>query len=121
MYDPVHRKRMRQDLATVKLNEEEAQKKVESNIKNIDVGERIKDKEMDSSKINQDANLATFKKLPKSKYGIAGKKDTKGKKKKKGKGSGSGDEASGNSSGESDEESGNRSGSVKKEGNSNNS
>ena len=85
MYDPVHRKRMRQDLATVKLNEEEAQKKVESNIKNIDVGERIKDKEMDSSKINQDANLATFKKLPKSKYGIAGKKDTKGKKKKKGK------------------------------------
>ena len=54
MYDPVHRKRMRPDLANVKLNEEETQKKVESNIKNIDVGTRIKDKEIDSSKINND-------------------------------------------------------------------
>jgi hypothetical protein len=121
MYDPVHRKRMRPDIANAKLNDEEAQKKVESNIKNIDVGTRIKDKEIDSSVINKDGNLATVKKLPKSKYGIIGKKDEKGKKKgKKGKGSGSGDEASGNSSGESDEEIGNRSGSVKKEGNSNN-
>ena len=45
MYDPVHRKRMRTDLIKKKLNEEEAQKKVESNIMNIDIGSRIKDKE----------------------------------------------------------------------------
>ena len=105
MYDPVHRKRMRQDLASVKLNNEETQKKVESNIKNIDVGSRIKDKEIDSSKINHDNNLTTVKKLPKSKYGVAGKKDNKkkkdGKSKKNKNGEGSGDE-----SGESDEEDG---------------
>ena len=83
MYDPIHRKRMRQDLVSVKLNDEETQKKVESNIKNIDVGSRIKDKEIDASKINHDNNLTTIKKLPKTKYGIAGKKDGKGNKKKK--------------------------------------
>ena len=81
MYDPVHRKRMRLDLANVKLNEEETQKKVESNIKNIDVGSRIKDKEIDSSKIDNDNNLTTVRKLPKSKYGIVGK-NAKGKNKK---------------------------------------
>ena len=53
MYDPVHRKRMRSDLLSKKLNEEETQKKVESNIMNIDIGSRIKDKEIDSSKINK--------------------------------------------------------------------
>ena len=106
MYDPVHRKRMRHDLANAKLNEEETQKKVESNIKNIDVGSRIKDKEIDSSKIDNDNNLTTVKKLPKSKYGIVGK-NAKGKNKKDkrrhGEGSdeesgdeGSGDEGSGN-------------------------
>ena len=84
MYDPVHRKRMRSDLLSKKLNEEETQKKVESNIMNIDIGSRIKDKEIDSSKINKDNNLATIKKLPKSKYGIVKKKE-KTKKKKEGK------------------------------------
>lgn len=56
------------------MNKEENQKKIESNIKNIDVGSRIKDKEIDSSKINGDQNLATIKKLPKSKYGVIKKK-----------------------------------------------
>ena len=84
MYDPVHRKRMRSDILSKKLNEEETQKKVESNIMNIDIGSRIKDKEIDSSKINKDNNLATIKKLPKSKYGIVKKKE-KTKKKKEGK------------------------------------
>ena len=84
MYDPVHRKRMRSDLLSKKINEEETQKKVESNIMNIDIGSRIKDKEIDSSKINKDNNLATIKKLPKSKYGIVKKKD-KNKKKKEAK------------------------------------
>ena len=100
MYDPVHRKRMRPDLANVKLNEEETQKKVESNIKNIDVGTRIKDKEIDSSKINNDNNLTTVRKLPKSKYGIVGKnaKGNKNKKDKKRHGEGS-DEESGDEEG----------------------
>ena len=99
MYDPVHRKRMRLDLANVKLNEEETQKKVESNIKNIDVGSRIKDKEIDSSKIDNDNNLTTVRKLPKSKYGIVGKnaKD-KNKKDKRRHGEGS-DEESGDEEG----------------------
>ena len=104
MYDPVHRKRMRNDLVNVKLNDEETQKKVESNIKNIDVGSRIKDKEIDSSKINKGDNMTTLKKLPKAKYGITtGKKDKeKNKKKKDGKkknrgGNGSGGEYSGES------------------------
>ena len=79
MYDPVHRKRMRQDLEKKKLNEEETLKKVEGNIKNIDVGSRIKDKEIDSSKINQSHNMVTVKKLPKSKYGIVKKKEKKNK------------------------------------------
>ena len=93
MYDPVHRKRMRPDLANVKLNEEETQKKVESNIKNIDVGSRIKDKEIDSSKIDNDNNLTTVRKLPKSKYGIVGKNAKgKNKKDKKRHGEGSDDE-----------------------------
>ena len=99
MYDPVHRKRMRLDLANVKLNEEETQKKVESNIKNIDVGSRIKDKEIDSSKINNDNNLTTVRKLPKSKYGIVGK-NAKGKNKKDKKRHGEGsDEESGDEEG----------------------
>jgi len=86
MYDPVHRKRMRNDLVDFKLNNEETQKKVESNIKNIDVGSRIKDKEIDSSKINKDDNMTTLKKLPKSKYGTLSKKEKdKNKKKKEGK------------------------------------
>ena len=86
MYDPVHRKRMRNDLVDFKLNNEETQKKVESNIKNIDVGSRIKDKEIDSSKINKDDNMTTLKKLPKSKYGTLSKKEKdKNKKKKDGK------------------------------------
>ena len=74
MYDPVHRKRMRPDLDRKVLNEEETYKKVEGNIKNIDVGSRIKDKEIDSSKIDHDKNRVTVKKLPKSKYGIVKKK-----------------------------------------------
>ena len=99
MYDPVHRKRMRPDLANVKLNEEETQKKVESNIKNIDVGSRIKDKEIDSSKIDNDNNLTTVRKLPKSKYGIVGK-NAKGKNKKDKKRHGEGsDEESGDEEG----------------------
>ena len=83
MYDPVHRKRMRNDLICKKLNEEETQKKVESNIMNIDIGSRIKDKEIDSSKINKDNNLATIKKLPKSKYGIVKKIRKKNEKERK--------------------------------------
>ena len=79
MYDPVHRKRMRPDLEKKKLNEEETLKKVEGNIKNIDVGTRIKDKEIDSSKINQAENMVTVKKLPKSNYGIVKKRDKKNK------------------------------------------
>ena len=108
MYDPVHRKRMRPDLVNAKLNDEETQKKVESNIKNIDVGSRIKDKEIDSSKINHDNNMTTIKKLPKSKYGIINKKEKNIKKKEGGKspdkkkhrnkdGTGSGGEYSGDS------------------------
>ena len=88
MYDPVHRKRMRNDVVNTKLNDEETQKKVESNIKNIDVGSRIKDKEIDSSKINQDNNMTTLKKLPKAKYGLTlskKEKDKNNKKKKDGK------------------------------------
>jgi hypothetical protein len=81
MYDPVHRKRMRSDLLSKKLNEEETQKKVESNIMNIDIGSRIKDKEIDSSKINKDNNMATVKKLPKSNYGVVKKKEKPKKKK----------------------------------------
>ena len=88
-----------------KLNEEETLKKVEGNIKNIDVGSRIKDKEIDSSKINQAHNMVTVKKLPKSNYGIVKKKD-KNKTKAKNKlddndlsgsasGSGSGSESAG--------------------------
>ena len=99
MYDPVHRKRMRLDLANVKLNEKETQKKVESNIKNIDVGSRIKDKEIDSSKIDNDNNLTTVRKLPKSKYGIVGK-NAKGKNKKDKRRHGEGsDEESGDEEG----------------------
>ena len=99
MYDPVHRKRMRLDLANVKLNEEETQKKVESNIKNIDVGSRIKDKEIVSSKIDNDNNLTTVRKLPKSKYGIVGK-NAKGKNKKDKRRHGEGsDEESGDEEG----------------------
>ncbi len=79
MYDPVHRKRMRPDLEKKKLNEEETLKKVEGNIKNIDVGTRIKDKEIDSSKISQAENMVTVKKLPKSNYGIVKKRDKKNK------------------------------------------
>ena len=93
MYDPVHRKRMRSDLINKKLNKEETQKKVESNIMNIDIGSRIKDKEIDSSKINKDNNMATVKKLPKSKYGIVRKKEKSKKnreKKEKNEQSGSG-------------------------------
>ena len=99
MYDPVHRKRMRPDLEKKKLNEEEKYKKVEGNIKNIDVGTRIKDKEIDSSKINQDKNMATIKKLPKSKYGIVKKKEKTNKNLKNTltelEGSGSGSDSSG--------------------------
>ena len=40
---------------------------------NIDIGSRIKDKEIDSSKVNKDNNT-TIKKLPKSNYGIVKKK-----------------------------------------------
>ena len=102
MYDPVHRKRMRSDLLSKKLNEEETQKKVESNIMNIDIGSRMKDKEIDSSKINKDNNLATIKKLPKSKYGIVKKKEKeKNKKKKDGK---TGGEQSASASGSDNEE-----------------
>ena len=103
MYDPVHRKRMRNDVEKKKLNEEETYKKVEGNIKNIDVGSRIKDKELDSSKINQDKTMVTIKKLPKSKYGVVKKKDNNKKKKKEenveidlsGSGSGSGSDSAG--------------------------
>ena len=49
---------------------------------NIDIGSRIKDKEIDSSKINKDDNMTTLKKLPKSKYGTLSKKE-KDKNKKK--------------------------------------
>ena len=107
MYDPVHRKRMRNDLVNVKLNDEETQKKVESNIKNIDVGSRIKDKEIDSSKINKGDNMTTLKKLPKAKYGVTltkkekdknnKKKNGKSPGKKKNRRDGSGGEYSGDS------------------------
>ena len=116
MYDPVHRKRMRNDLVNVKLNDEDTQKKVESNIKNIDVGSRIKDKEIDSSKINKGDNMTTLKKLPKAKYGITtGKKDKdKNKKKKDGKKKNRGGNGSGGEySGESGDDSGDDNGDVK--------
>ena len=124
MYDPVHRKRMRNDLVNVKLNDEETQKKVESNIKNIDVGSRIKDKEIDSSKINKDNNMTTLKKLPKVKYGLTNPKKEKEKEKEKDKnnkkksgkspskkkhrndGSGSGSGSGGEYSGDSGDDSG---------------
>ena len=100
MYDPVHRKRMRPDIEKKILNKEETLKKVEGNIKNIDVGSRIKDKEIDSSKINQQENMATVKKLPKSNYGIVKKKPAAKKRKMKiedsdinGSGSGSGSDS----------------------------
>ena len=95
MYDPVHRKRMRSDLMSKKLNEEETQKKVESNIMNIDIGSRIKDKEIDSSKINKDNNMATIKKLPKSTYGIVKKKEKQPKNKKDKKNKDKNEESSG--------------------------
>ena len=100
MYDPVHRKRMRPDIEKKILNKEETLKKVEGNIKNIDVGSRIKDKEIDSSKINRQENMATVKKLPKSNYGIVKKKPAAKKRKIKiedsdinGSGSGSGSDS----------------------------
>ena len=104
IYDPVHRKRMRPDLEKKKLSEEETMKKVEGNIKNIDVGSRIKDKEIDSSKIDHKNNMLTVKKLPKSKYGIVKKKEKPKKERSKkektnedgsGSGSGSGSDSSG--------------------------
>ena len=104
MYDPIHRKRMRSDLVSKKLNEEETQKKVESNIMNIDIGSRMKDKEIDSSKINKDNNLATIKKLPKSKYGIVKKKEKEKNKKKKDGKNGGGGEMSASPSGSDNEE-----------------
>ena len=81
MYDPKHRKRMRPDIDKTKkkISKEEEQKKkeskIENNIKNIDVGSRIKDKEIDSSVIKNDKNLVTIKKLPKSNLGIFKKKE----------------------------------------------
>ena len=91
MYDPVHRKRMRNDVVNAKLNDEETEKKIQSNIKNIDIGSRMKDKEIDSSKINHDNNLTTVKRLPTTKGGIFGgnkneKEKDKNKTKKKGDG-----------------------------------
>ena len=68
IYDPNH-KSMKKDIINIKLNEDEKQNKVKNNIKNIDIGSRIKDKEIESSKINND-NI-TNQKLPKIKYGIA--------------------------------------------------
>ena len=50
---------------------------------NIDIGSRMKDKEIDSSKVNKDNNT-TIKKLPKSNYGVV-KKEKKTKKKKEDK------------------------------------
>ena len=66
-------------------------KKIQSNIKNIDIGSRMKDKEIDSSKINHDNNLTTVKRLPTTKGGIFGgnkneKEKDKNKTKKKGDG-----------------------------------
>ena len=81
MYDPVHRKMMRPDIdkKKVKISKEEEQKKkenkIENNIKNIDVGSRIKDKEIDASVIKNDKNLVTVKKLPKSNLGIFKRKE----------------------------------------------
>ena len=77
IYDPVHRKRMKQEIMDVKLNEEEKQNKVKNNIKNIDVSLRITDKEIESSKINKD-NIID-KKLPKIKYGLGTTKNKKNK------------------------------------------
>ena len=75
MYDHDYRKRMRPDLENKYLNHEETKKKVELNIKNIDVGVRIKDKEIDSSKF--DKNLVTKKKLPNFMLDKKNKKKTK--------------------------------------------
>ena len=108
MYDPVHRKRMRSDLLSKKLNEEETQKKVESNIMNIDIGSRMKDKEIDSSKINKDNNLATIKKLPKSKYGIIKKKEKEKNKKKKDGKTGGGEQSASASGSDNEEEKNNK-------------
>ena len=75
MYDHDYRKRMRPDIENKYLNHEETKKKVELNIKNIDVGVRIKDKEIDSSKF--DKNLVTKKKLPNFMLDKKNKKKTK--------------------------------------------
>ena len=89
MYDPVHRKRMRPDInkKKVKISKEEEQKKkeskIENNIKKIDVGSRMKDKEIDASIINNDKNLVTIKKLPKSNLGIFKRKEKSKKRREK--------------------------------------
>jgi hypothetical protein len=100
MYDPVHRKRMRPDIdkKKVKISKEEEQKKkenkIENNIKNIDVGSRMKDKEIDASVINND-NLVTIKKLPKSNLEIFKRKEKSKKTREKNE---KGNEKSGSSS-----------------------
>ena len=101
MYDPVHRKRMRPDIdkKKKKISKEEEQKKkenkIENNIKNIDVGSRMKDKEIDASIINNDKNLVTVKKLPKSNLGIFKRKEKSKKAREKNE---KGNEKSGSSS-----------------------
>ena len=101
MYDPVHRNRMRPDIdkKKKKISKEEEQKKkenkIENNIKNIDVGSRMKDKEIDASIINNDKNLVTVKKLPKSNLGIFKRKEKSRKTREKNE---KGNEKSGSSS-----------------------
>ena len=101
MYDPVHRNRMRPDIdkKKKKISKEEEQKKkenkIENNIKNIDVGSRMKDKEIDASIINNDKNLVTVKKLPKSNLGIFKRKEKSKKTREKNE---KGNEKSGSSS-----------------------
>ena len=108
MYDPVYRNVMgAQCKNTKKYEGDELKAKIISNIKNIDVPARLKDKEVDAKKAIDKQSVPIKKKIPTSKelmnqYKQANKK----KKKKKKSGSGEGSSSSGQSSSEDEGKSG---------------
>ena len=108
MYDPVYRNVMgAQCKNTKKYEGDELKAKIISNIKNIDVPARLKDKEVDAKKAIDKQSVPIKKKIPCSKelmnqYKQANKK----KKKKKKSGSGEGSSSSGQSSSEDEGRSG---------------
>ena len=104
MYDPVYRSVMGANVKNKKkkpCSSKEKQEKILSSIKDIEVQNRIQDKEIDAQKAAENENTATLNKIP---Y-VKEKKKHKKKRKKDGEGS-SGEGSSG--SGSSDDE--NRSG-----------